>query len=428
MHKKWKPTPVGFLILIMVLSLLSFVFSVGITRGDNLSLIYFQEAGLDDPLENIGMDMYNSMLFAQNETYLTYSAVYPPLNYVIFGLIAQAVPQTMHQQNDTIDISGSQLTSQTAIMALVYVSIVNILLLLFVVRGLSKVSGWKEALLTACILTAGPVMFALERGNIILFVVGLIGLFLLWNQSEHRFLREIALICLAAAAALKIYPALFGILLLREKRWRDSILTAVYAVLLFFIPFMVMGGFAGAIKYFTVCLKDASGLLSRYSYSGGGSRIDLMNIAQVAIRLLHVIGATISSRTILALLFLATFISQSKWRAMLIVTLLCVLMPPFSHYYTASLYILPIALFIAEDNRRAIDYLYAAFLAMTVCVLPYGTAEFIPKTITNANGVNLTVFVCSLGQLGLVATIFFESIKDAQIILRNRKSKRAYSA
>lgn len=421
-RRRFWPTPSAFLLLLMAASMLSLAVSVFATHGENLTLVYYQEQGIESPMENIGMDMYNSMLYAQNETYLTTSAIYPPLNYVFYALLAHSVPQIANQTGELMDQPGSLLTSQAAIMTFVILSVLGVLMLTWAVRRLGGMSGWKGALLTVSVLFAGPVLYVLERGNSVLFVIGFVGVFLLWYRSERRALRELALICLAIAAALKIYPAVFGCLLLREKRWADSVRAVLYGIVLFFVPFAFMGGWAGIHAYFTTCLSDAMDLLGGYGYTGGGSRVDLLNIMQVAIRLLHVIGGTTISRAAIAMLIFVPFLSRSHWRAVLAATALCVLAPSFNQYYAACFYLLPIGVFLGESEGRATDYFYALALALTVCVLPYGTEEFIPAALTKARAINLTVVACNMGQICLLALLLLEGAIDAAARLRHGKA------
>ena len=69
--------------------------------------------------------------------------------------------------------------------------------------------------------------------------------FLLMRDSEKKVNREIALICLACAAGLKIYPALFGVLYIKEKRFKEAVRAIIYGVLIFFLPYIFFGGIDG---------------------------------------------------------------------------------------------------------------------------------------------------------------------------------------
>jgi hypothetical protein len=54
--------------------------------------------------------------------------------------------------------------------------------------------------------------------------------------------RETALFLFAIAAALKLYPAVFGILYLVKKRYKEAGRLIIYGFLFFFVPFVFFQG------------------------------------------------------------------------------------------------------------------------------------------------------------------------------------------
>lgn len=417
-------TPAIFLLLLLILSTFSLIVSTYVTHGNNLELVYFQAYDSDRTLEDIGMDLYNSMIYAENVDYQESSAVYPPLNYVFYGLLARSVPAIEGQHIDADPQPGSLLKTQEAIMTFLFVSIGCVILLLTVLQHLSKSSGWKLVLLTIVVLTCGPVLFVLERGNGAIFSVGLVGCFLLWYKNDNWMMRELALICLAIGAVIKIYPVLFGLLLLREKRWGQSLRCILYGLLLFLLPYAFVGGWAALQAYITNCLNDAVGLLGAYRMTGGGTRIDLENITQLIVHIFALKGGATARKLILIVLVAMPFVARSNWRSVLAVASLCVLSPSFSFYYAACFYLLPMSLFLLETEHRGIDYLYAIAFAAILCVLPYGSASFIPAAMTKALPITLTLVVCNCGQLLLILLTLIDFCFDVRWRIRNRSIKK----
>lgn len=424
---RFRFTPVTLVICLMVLSVLSLACSTFATHGTNLEAFYLQEDSPYKKLENMGMDLYNSMLYAEKETYQTRSAIYPPLNYLFYGVLARSIPAIEEQTSKNINQLGSYLNTQEAIMTFLCVSILNILLLLWAFRRLSRVSGWLAGLLSLAVLFCGPVLFALERGNSALFTVGLIGCFLLWYRDDKRFLREFALVCLAVGAVMKIYPVVFGLLLVREKRWGESLRCVLYGVVLFFLPFAAMGGWASIRAYFATCFGDAMTLLGDFRIAGGGTRVDLANLVDMVFRSLHLIGAGTIRKVILVVMAAMIFLSRSNWRAVLAVTALCVAGPSFNYYYSVCYYLLPLSLFLLEKEHRGIDYAYALAFATILCVLPYGTADCIGSNITQARPMNLTVFVCNCGQALMLGLLLADACADVRYRMKKRTNQRAES-
>ena len=104
--------------------------------------------------------------------------------------------------------------------------------------------GIKLLVAIASLLTA-PFLFSVERGNSIILVIALMMAFFFGYDSENKVVKELSLIALAVAAALKISPALLGIILIYKKDWKAAVRTIIYGIIMFFGPFLLLkGGFA----------------------------------------------------------------------------------------------------------------------------------------------------------------------------------------
>ena len=53
--------------------------------------------------------------------------------------------------------------------------------------------------------------------------------------------REAALILIAMAAGIKLYPAIIGVIYLREKRFKEAIRLVIYGLIIFLVPFAFCG-------------------------------------------------------------------------------------------------------------------------------------------------------------------------------------------
>ena len=81
--------------------------------------------------------------------------------------------------------------------------------------------------LCAMTVASYPFFFGLASGNMVLLVSTLIVLFLLcYEQKRYTW----AAIWLGIAAALKLYPALLGVLFLYDKRWKEGLLCAAVGI------------------------------------------------------------------------------------------------------------------------------------------------------------------------------------------------------
>ena len=91
-------------------------------------------------------------------------------------------------------------------------------------------------------------VFMLERGNIVILSLLFLMFFVFNYNSENMVIRNLALLSLAIATGLKLYPVFFGLLLLNKKHKKDAVKSIVYGVALFILPFAVTGGIQNIAK------------------------------------------------------------------------------------------------------------------------------------------------------------------------------------
>ena len=89
------------------------------------------------------------------------------------------------------------------------------------------------------IFLSGPVLFSFCRMNIVLITLPLVLFFIIFHNSKNKILQELSLIMLAIAGNLKLYPSIFGIILIKEKKWKPGFRCLTYGILLFILPIMI---------------------------------------------------------------------------------------------------------------------------------------------------------------------------------------------
>ena len=116
--------------------------------------------------------------------------------------------------------------------------------LIFTISVFHTLKKLKEAdiflVLSVCLLSAF-FLYSIERGNIALLAFALSSFFCCFYENKSRVVKEIAYISLAIAAGMKIYPAIFGFLLVRKGRWKDAWRLAGYGIAFFLLPFLYYG-------------------------------------------------------------------------------------------------------------------------------------------------------------------------------------------
>ena len=167
---------------------------------------------------------------------------FPPLAYCMYYLLYKftrpldMIPRDLAQ---TEQIPG-------AMLIFIYYLLFSSLLLLAAVSITGRKSRKRDAVIFS-LLMFSAVFFgsAIPSGNSAVLVLSLLLTALHLKDTESAWKRELGLILLAVCVALKLYPAVFGLLYLKEKRYRELLRLMVCSAALLFLPFVFFGGYPG---------------------------------------------------------------------------------------------------------------------------------------------------------------------------------------
>lgn len=291
-------------------------------------------------------------------------ANYPPLAYIIFYLL------------DCVGLRGGapagwQLAAAGAFMA---ASAAALLAALYRASDAKKV---RRLLLCAAMLATAPMLYALERGNIIVLAVALTAAFLAGCRAENRVVRELAFLALAAAAALKVYPALLGLLLVAERRWKEAARLVLYGLLLALLPFLFLNGGFRNIPLLMENVGAHKAFYRMYIYPRYGFRLfasifydahwvqpllenSLWRVSEWMYRIFPAVDALLAAGCALTLCTGAPL-----WKKALAAALLMVNWPLNSGAYTALYLLPPLMLLFNEDARsRSAAWTLAALVVI----------------------------------------------------------------
>lgn len=184
------------------------------------------------------MDYFNSISMATLVTsYKDYNN-YPPLCWFFFDicrLLSGDTKALIESGDGSVAIIKQYQTPMMIWMIILMVCILLIYSLLSEMWDYEKpLKQWAVLLLMLSV----PFLYAVERGNIIILsFIGTLAFFVM-KDSEKRWVRDIGYLCLAFAAAIKIYPAIFGFVLIKEKKYKEALRLLVYGVIVFVVPFL----------------------------------------------------------------------------------------------------------------------------------------------------------------------------------------------
>lgn len=347
---------------------------IGLINGDRNIILAF---GFTDTADAF-MDYFNPMFtmvgtHLNADNYYDNTGAYPPVARTILWLCGKVIPQNV------ILRGGGKIIREYSfgLVSFFIVYFISLMLLAYSIYKLGDGNKSYRKIFTVFMLFSSPMIFLIDRGNILVFSLIFTLVFIHWYDSPSRIKRDIAYIFLGLAAAIKIYPAIFGILLLRQKKWKEAIRCAIYGIILFIGPFLFIGGWPTLIQYFNNLTSSTeikvvtNDIYHNYS---GAMRLLFDRLFDQA-----ELGAVIGSTTkipVVILLLAGSFFSKEKWKALLCMTLILIFVPENYGYYMLTFCIIPLTCFYFTDHSKRIDYIYAILLCSILVPLQFLNGAF----------------------------------------------------
>ncbi len=364
------------------------------------------------------MDFINPMSsvlnnnYAQEGHYTNFGSTYPPIARALLWMVGKIIPSNMTG-------NVSQIKASYGVPIVFFVMALSLVALIFVFRYLSKN---KSMLLAIFAAFSAPMIYMVERGNVI--IIALLGsaLFVAGYRSKNPIIRHLSYMALAVATAIKIYPVVLGVLVLKEKKWKDTLVCVFYGFAFCILPFFFIGGIPEILLYVrnvtTSFGKNAVNInnwLLNYTNVLSGWGDSLFGNADI--------GRTIAEYTlypITVLLAFCAFVTKEHWKAVLAVCMIVVLYPGYSSYYCAAFFAIPLMCFLGSEHNRKIDYVYAGGFLLLLAPLQF---------VCGALGVTQGEMWQFVGGVGvIVAVILIVDCIRSFVLTILRKSKKLSQA
>lgn len=359
----------------MSVSVVVMLASLWITQGESARWFLFVGGDVEYNSDTF-MDFFNSIVNTYNNPYDA-KVIYPAICSLIFRLLLLIIrPGDFNSVviNANKSAQEPQLKLyQSFMLAYVLFSVVVIVLFFLALGALMKnrSNGEKSIVALFCLLSA-PFLFLIERGNILVLSLVFAMLFVAYYDHKSRVVREIALICLAFSVSIKIYPVVFGVLLLNEKKYREIIRAALYTLVIFFLPFVFFGGIEGIGKF----IKNLSSTSSNSSL--GINR--QLSFQKLPLWLGRLFGSKAAAWGVIGKIVLVVFsalgafsliVSKNRWKACAICACMIVGVPSMSSRYTLTFFIIPIILLLMEEKEnRKLSYISLLIMSGLLFVKP----------------------------------------------------------
>lgn len=367
--------------------------------------------------DDIFMDFFNSINDCADDAYGEYGVIYPPLVVLFYRFFSCFFESgtTSHDMRDT----------SLGMMCFVLLTIICLYLIVKCFTKFKNGNNADKALFLFFTITSLPMIYLLERGNILIIVISLILMFVYGYDSDKPLIRHIAFISLAIAVSIKIYPVIFGLVLLRKKNNIKNILWCIlYGILFFFVPFLFLGGFSQVF----VLIKNILYTSSMFAGNGYGFKVNITNTFDFIGALVDhpyifsVIGNAILFITAIIGIVLTLFAKfDCEWKLFAIPSLFIILIPGFSYIYCITYMLIVLLMFLNEEKKSKLDIVYLVLFVLQFALIFASNKSVFDKLSDFDLKLNLPTVIESISLLLMIILLYTETIIKNLKLLKGKK-------
>jgi len=335
--------------------------------------LFTENAPFGNIIFNYGSDSFSDFweCVKDNITMQPYMAhsCYPAITNLLFTFFAKMVPAS---DPISYNLPASALNQ----MIFIIYNIVVVSLFFALINKCKSGNSYEKTIFLILILLSAPFIYMLERGNIIFVALIALMAFVWGKDSKNKWIREISYICLGFAAAIKIYPAVFGLLLLKDKNYKAAARCIVYGLMLFVIPFAAYDGL-NSMKAMILNIMNTN--LMFKEVTGLGYKVNMVSTLSVILGLLEIDKTAYHIEIIIAFFpyiyivfaVFACLFQKSNWKTTALLSSMIVLVPGYSYVYSLIFFLIPLIAFLdSKDKRTWVDWIcLACFLAMLIPIV-----------------------------------------------------------
>lgn len=312
-------------------------------------------------------DFFDSVFYSNDMPYTKWQVIYPPLVTVFYDFLGNFIIPFVDL--NVADPSHALRDSQMGLMIYLALTVITLGVLRILFKRFLGKNDIVTKVIFVLIIFSYPVIYAIERGNNILIAMLFSLLFLMFYNSEDRRARYVSYVFLALAAGFKIYPLMLGLLILREKRYKEAVACALIGAAFLLLPFLLTDG--------NIFLM----IENIFSYSKDETPFGFINIDQfVRVALNHflptgtidVIIYLVYALMYSSLLYIVLMNRDIKmWK---VVTLLCcaiILGPGVGTQYLFVYMLIPLFFFLRDENSLSRqNRFYLVCFVMVMALIP----------------------------------------------------------
>ncbi len=359
---------VGVFYSIMVAGILLSIAAFFITKGNSLGDMLFYDR------HDYFMDYFNSIYYSLHDPYFEHDVIYPALTtagYYAIGAVLEAVQVPF---TDAITIRESPL----GMLSYLLITAVALFVLYKALNKNKEESRKETAIFFILSLLSFPMLFSIDRGNSVLIAVIFSLLFFVGYNSDNKKIRYLSYVFLGIAAGIKIFPFLFGLLVVRrfvESRKSEDLkemaICAVIGAVIFLAPFALFEGSFMAILdnafgysrgLYPVGLGDISSLIQTTAIIIGYENYSTLAGAGTAVSLIFMLSVAI---------YVLFYKNAEKWELICLLSAAQILFSGVAYPYVLLYMLIPAWYFISSRPVMNLkNAIYAILLAAVLMPFP----------------------------------------------------------
>lgn len=377
-------SPAYVYVLLSFLCFFGLILAMLLSHGELWDNFFFRD------FRDTGMDFFHSMEYVRGRTpYEEFGTLYPPLANLFFYVLYRMIPYSVSNSWEpdflkSVEARGTNIdlrTYQAPMVLFIFFSICSVLAIYELTQIVLKDRNQcLKKLVAISVLMSYGVLYAVERGNIIVITWSFILMFLLMYDSSNKLVKELSLFCLAIAFGLKIYPALFGIIILKKKDFCAALRACLYGIFFFVCPVLFFKeGISGVVVFFDKMIHFGS---PANDIVGNSFANILIHIQRFVARF----GIDISFNRIVIwtvgiglLLILAAFCEDNYWKIVMLIAMAITLLFP-QEEYIYILYELPLIFALRTESRfeksNAIELIFLMLVTIPIPLFTVWNTSF----------------------------------------------------
>lgn len=405
------------------------------------------------------MDFFNSIRDGGSDNvYSERNNIYPPLCVLIFRIFSKLInPElvsTHFKQRTTLQ------SDQLCMMIYILFALICIMSMVRLIESYANLKSVGKMKLQAAVISFAmiisyPVMFCLERGNILILSVIFAMFFFFFKDSENKVIRELSYISLALSAAIKIYPAIFGLSLIFEKKYKEAARLVVYGIVIvagpivFFLdefradPASVSYSVSSLLQISNSIPADAEQMsvfekLIQNLLNFAVNKKSSLNFSSVSVQnfVFMAKGDPTVAKIVCAvtelIAFAALFFAKKEWQKAFLLVYLMLNIPSASNSYALSFLIIPFIIFLFGTYKyRTKDWIYLACFALILTPLPtlwYYHPEIVKNFVASIGVYYNTQLNQYLGTAVFQFMFTFIVMDCIYVAVNKRKAKKSVEA